>query len=236
MKLAILRLPYELDGASDDMLVALARQGGENAIRTLIKRNNQRLFRVVRAVVRDDSEAEDVVQETYVKAFTRLKSFRGSSRFSTWLTRIALNEAIGRVRLRCPVADFNELYNLSEDSSVIMFPTSMTTPSADSELARKEVRDLLERVIDDLPAAFRIVFILRDIEELSVEETAEHLCLKPETVKTRLFRARRLLRAAIQKRVSMTFSDLFPFGGARCEKMVEITLLRLKMARGTDVQ
>ena len=105
MQLAITGRQTDLRGYSDEDLVDLARQGSENAVRALIKRNNQRLFRVARAVVRDDGEAEDIVQETYVRAFTKLNSFRGDSRFSTWLTRIALNEALGRVRRRKPGID-----------------------------------------------------------------------------------------------------------------------------------
>ena len=179
---------------SDEELVALARQGGENAVRALIKRNNRRLFRVARAVMRNDAEAEDVVQEAYVLAFTKLDAFRGESQFSTWLTRIALNEALGRVRRRRPTAELAELDAGAgaHGGAVIMFPTSLTPPAADSELARSQVREFLERAVDDLPDAFRTVFILRDIEEMSIEETADQLSLKPETVKTRLHRARRL--------------------------------------------
>lgn len=109
-----------------------------------------------------------------------------------------------------------------------MFPVSLTPLSADSELAREEVRDLLEKAVDDLPDAFRLVFILRDIEEMSTEETAIQLSLKPETVKTRLHRARRLMRAAIEKRLSTAFSDLFPFDGARCRRMADRVIGRLR--------
>lgn len=109
MQLAILRKQVDLDRYRDEELVALARQGGENAIRALIKRNNQRLFRIARAVTRDDAEAEDVVQEAYVRAFTRLESFKGESLFSTWLTKIALNEAITRIRKRRPSGELDEL-------------------------------------------------------------------------------------------------------------------------------
>ena len=197
MQMAVLRQQAELGDRSDEELVALARQGGENAVRALIKRNNQRLFRVARAVMRNDAEAEDVVQETYVRAFTKLELFRGESQFSTWLTRIALNEALGRVRRRRPTAELAELdvSCSAQGGAVIMFPTSLTPPAADSELARSQVREFLEKAVDDLPDAFRTVFILRDIEEMSIEETADQLSLKPETVKTRLHRARRLMRS-----------------------------------------
>jgi RNA polymerase sigma-70 factor (ECF subfamily) len=231
MQLAMLRQQTELKGFSDEELVDVARQGGENAVRALIKRNNQRLFRVARAIVRNDGEAEDIVQETYVRAFTNLETFRGDSRFATWLTRIALNEAFGRVRRRKPIAELTELDTaISRGGSVIMFPTSLTTPGADSELARGQVRDFLEKAVDDLPEAFRLVFILRDIEEMSTEETANQLSLKPETVKTRLHRARSLMRKTIKKRLSATFSELFPFDGARCERMADQVIDRLRSA------
>lgn len=230
MQLAILRQQVDLDGYREEELVALARQGGENAIRALIKRNNQRLFRVARAVTRDDAEAEDVVQEAYVRAFTRLDSFKGDALFSTWLTKIALNEAITRIRKRRPVAELEELdiAAAADGGQVIMFPTSLTPPGADAELGRGQVRALLEQAIDELPAAFRIVFILRDVEEMTIDETAVQLALKPETVKTRLFRARKLMRAAIEKRLSSGFAELFPFNGWRCERMADRVVERLR--------
>jgi RNA polymerase sigma-70 factor (ECF subfamily) len=227
MRLAIAHPQLDLDGLSDEELVDLARQGGEKAIRLLVKRNNRRLFRVARAVVRDDAEAEDIVQETYVSAFTKLDSFRGHSRFSTWLTRIALNEALGRARKRRPAAALAELDTPANGGSVIMFPTSLKPPGADAELARKQVRDLLEKAVDELPEAFRLVFILRDIEEMSIEETATQLSLKRETVKTRLHRARRLMRLTVEKQLAGTFSELFPFDGARCERMADRVIDRL---------
>lgn len=234
MQLAIARDAAELDGCSDAQLVELARQGGESAIRALVKRNNRRLFRVARAVLRSDDEAEDVVQETYVRAFTKLDSFRGDASFSTWLTRIALNEAMGRARRPRAIASMagsNGSAAGPYGGDVIMFPTAPTPPAdADAELARKEVRSLLEQAVDGLPDPFRAVFILRDIEEMSTEETADHLSLRPETVKTRLHRARRLMRAAIEKRLSAGFSELFPFDGARCERMADRVVERLRTA------
>ena len=230
MRLAFAHPKVDLEGLRDEELVEIARQGGENAIRLLVKRNNRRLFRVARAVVRDDAEAEDIVQETYVSAFTKLDSFRGSSLFSTWLTRIALNEALGRARKRRPAAELAELdaSDGHNGGSVIMFPTSLKPPGADAELARKQVRDLLEKAVDELPDPFRLVFILRDIEEMSIEDTAIQLALKPETVKTRLHRARRLMRVAVEKQLAGTFTELFPFDGARCERMADRVVDRLR--------
>jgi RNA polymerase sigma-70 factor (ECF subfamily) len=230
MQLTILRPRAELDGDSDESLVELARLGGENAIRTLIKRNNQRLFRVARSVLRDDFEAEDVVQETYLKAFTKLATFRGDSRFSTWLTRIALNEAIGRKRRARPTADVAELdaVAFANGGSFPIAPLSLTPLAADNEVMRMEIRNVLECAIDDLPEGFRIVFMLRSIEGMSVEETGNLLSLNSNTVKTRLHRAHRLLRTAIEKHFSATFSDIFPFDGVRCIGMADRVVERLQ--------
>lgn len=235
MELAALRAKMDLGDLAESQLVELARTGDENAIRTLIQRNNRRLFRCARAVVRDDGEAEDIVQEAYVKAFTKLDSFRGDASFATWLTRIALNVALGRVRKGRPVAAFVDLDTVNADRAegrVIMLPTSLTSRSADAEVGRRQVRELLERAIDQLPEPFRIVFVLREIEELTIEETASQLSLKPETVKTRLHRARRLIRAALQEQLSAGFSELYPFAGARCERMADRVIKRLRSTAG----
>ena len=232
MQIATLHKPIDVEGLDDKELVMLARSGGESAIRVLIKRNNQRLFRAARAVVRNDAEAEDVVQEAYVKAFTRLDSFKGGAAFSTWLTRIALNEALGRIRRRRPTDNIEDLETkaTADGGRVVMFPTSLTSLDADAETGRSQARELLEDAIDELPQIFRVVFILRDVEELSVEETASQLSLRPETVKTRLFRARRLMRSAIERRLSAGFAELFPFNGWRCENMAERVVDRLRGA------
>lgn len=227
--MAVLLERSELEASSDQELVRLARHRDESAIRLLVRRNNQRLFRVARAVLHDDGEAEDVVQETYVRAFTRLDSFRGESSFATWLTRIALNEALGRARRRRPQAPLAVLESAGDaGGQVIMFPTSLTPPQADAQLARAQVRALLEQAVDELPEAFRIVFVLRDVEELSVEETACHLSLKSETVRSRLHRARRLMRVALEKRLGSGFSEVFPFDGARCAGMADRVIDRLR--------
>lgn len=219
-----------LSRASNEILVDLARQGGENAIRVLIQRNNQRLFRVARSVLRNDAEAEDVVQETYVRAFTSLETFRGDAQFSTWLTRIAINEALSRVRRRRDASELDALdvAAAADPGLALLFPISLIPLPADTETARTEMRKVLEYAIDQLPEAFRLVFILRDVEGLSVEETAHELELRPETVKTRLFRARRLLRTAIEERVSASFAEVFPFDGKRCVNLADRVIERLR--------
>jgi RNA polymerase sigma-70 factor (ECF subfamily) len=228
MQLATTSRREDIGQRSDEQLVGDARRGDEEATRALIGRNNRRLFRIARSIVGNDEEAEDVVQETYVRAFTRLDGFRGQSRFSTWLTRIALNEAMGRMRRRRPMTGLDLLDSLPETASVIRFPHSLAPEAADAALGRSQVRELLELTIDSLPGAFRTVFILRVIEEMSTEETAESLSLRPETVKTRLHRARRLLRSAIENELQAGFADLFPFDGARCTAIADRVVERLR--------
>ncbi|WDR01569.1 RNA polymerase sigma factor [Devosia algicola] len=214
---------------SEASLVEQARRGGEDAIRLLIKANNQRLFRVAWGVVRNDAEAEDVVQETYVRAFTHLDGFLGTARFSTWLTRIALNDAIGRVRKRRTMTDLEALDDagIADPGLASHLPLSLNPLPADSEVDRTEMRTLLEHAISELPEVFRLVFIMRDIEGLSVAETAQHLDLKPETVKTRLHRARRALRLALSEQLSGAITDILPFDGARCDNMADKVVARL---------
>lgn len=216
-------------GAGEAALLAAARGGERGAIRALIQANNRRLFRVARAVLRDDAEAEDVVQETYVRAFTRLGSFEGKSAFSTWLTRIALNEALGRLRRRRPTVDL-ELLERTRDAGgadIIAFPGARPPENPETEAGRMQMRALLEELVDALPPDFRVVFVLRAVEELSTEETAAFLSIKPETVKTRLFRARKLIRAGIEARLSPGFAEIFPFDGARCAHMADRVVARL---------
>lgn len=228
--LTVLKPRSEVRALSETELVELARQGGENAIRQLIERNNQRLFRAARSVLRNDAEAEDVVQETYVKAFTALAGFRGDASFSTWLTRIALNEAVSRLRRRKNNTELEVLDQaVSADAGLVsLFPLSLAPLPADTEAARSEMRQLLETAIDGLPEGFRTVFVLRDVEGLSTEETAEQLKLKPETVKTRLHRARRMLRLVLEAELRGSFAELYPFDGARCAHMADRVIAVLR--------
>jgi RNA polymerase sigma-70 factor (ECF subfamily) len=214
-------------------LIARAKVGDEAAARALIQSNNRRIYRVARSILRDDSEAEDVVQETYLRAFAALSTFRQEAGFSTWLTRIALNEALERLRRRrlLPGLDETRSEVLDARSRVIPFPLAHP-PSPEADFGRRQVRDLLEAAIDKLPDPFRLVFILRDVEEMSIEETARHLSLKPQTVKTRLHRARRLLRQALDEQLTSAFTDLFPFGGKRCQDMTNRVMSQLRNVVG----
>jgi RNA polymerase sigma-70 factor, ECF subfamily len=224
-------LPIETGvGHGEKELVERIRQGDERAIRIMVQQHNRRLFRIARAIVKNDAEAEDVVQETYVRAFTSLGSFRGESALLTWLTRIALNEALGRLRRSRPALPLDELSSAGDmdGARLIMFPTAQLPKSPEAELARSQVRDLLEHAVDELPESFRIVLILRDIEEMSIEETAALLMIKPETVKTRLYRARKLMRTALSKRLPEAFTELFPFDGRRCANMADRVIGRMR--------
>ncbi|QRM57177.1 RNA polymerase sigma factor [Sinorhizobium sp. BG8] len=216
---------------SDADLVDHARMGDERAIRTLVQRYNRRLFRSARAILRNDAEAEDVVQATYVHAFTHLETFRGEAQLSTWLTRIALNEALGRVRRCRPSVGLEEIDMTARPGcgEVLQFPNSLTVADPETEFSRSETRQLLEKAVDRLPAQFRLIFILRDVEGMSTEEAASHLGIKPETAKTRLHRARKMLRLAIEKQLAGSFVSLFPFDGERCVAMADRVVAQLRV-------
>jgi RNA polymerase sigma-70 factor (ECF subfamily) len=209
----------------DVELARLCAMKDPAALRQVITANNQRLFRAAWSILKDRSEAEDAVQSAYLKAFARIGEFEGRSALSTWLTRIAINEALGRLR-----SSRRRKKNL-EDQGVSVLDHYRETlmrgsqPAApDASLAREQLRLLLERAVAGLPDAFRSVFVLREIEGLNVEETAEALDLAPATVKTRLLRARRKLRDALEPDVHSAMVGAFPFAGADCEAMTEKVL------------
>jgi RNA polymerase sigma-70 factor (ECF subfamily) len=218
---------------ADGALIALARGGNEMAFRHIMQTHNQRLYRVARSVLGDDAEAEDAVQEAYLRAFMHLDGFRGEARLSTWLTRIVLNEALGRLRQRRTAVELGAVDAVDDtgEARVIYLPSARRESDPESAAARAEVRRLLERAVDRLPPAFRTVFVMREIEEMSVEETAAHLGLKPETVKTRLHRARRLLREALKESLSGALADTFSFQGDRCARITARVLDQLRADR-----
>jgi RNA polymerase sigma-70 factor (ECF subfamily) len=211
---------------SEPELVRRAKAGEPDAFRAIMQQCNQRLFRTARAILRDEAEAEDVVQEVYVRAFSKLADFRGESAILTWLTRITLNEARERLRRRKPTVAVDTLEN-RETAQVIMLP-SAANPEAD--VARGEIRRILEEAVDDLPDNFRIVFVMRDVEDCSIEETAQALGLNPNTVKTRLHRARGLLRQALDAKLASAVTEAFPFLGVRCQRISDRVMERLKLA------
>jgi RNA polymerase sigma-70 factor, ECF subfamily len=219
--------PQRLPGRATDLELvrrALARE--EAAVRAIMQANNRRLYRLARGIVRNDGEAEDVVQEAYVRAFTHLESFRGDSSLSTWLSRIAINEALGRLRGQNAGVELSNLPELPE-ARIIQFPLSSAAGDPEKSMAQREIQRIVEHAIDELPEAFRLVFIARVMEEMNVGETAELLGLKPETVKTRLHRARTMLRDHVEKEIGPIVMDAFPFAGCRCERLTETVLKRL---------
>jgi len=215
---------------ADAGLVARAQARDETAIRAIMQANNRRLYRIARGILRNDGEAEDVVQETYVRAFTHLDSFRGDSSLATWLARIAMNEALGRLRRQRPSVDLNSLAPGVLEAQIIPFPHSSASEDPEKSMAQREIQHVVEHAIDELPDAFRIVFITRVIEGMNVEETADILGLKPETVKTRLHRARAMLRENVERKIGPVVMDAFPFAGRRCERLTDAVLKRLDLS------
>jgi RNA polymerase sigma-70 factor (ECF subfamily) len=183
-------------------LIRRAVHGDPAAVRAIIHRHNSRLHRVARSIVRDQTEAEDVVQETYLRAFSNLAAFRGGSSLSTWLTRIALNEAMGRMRKRSPVLVAAPLDSATprDEEFAAMFPLWRPPATPEAELQQRQLRAILDEAIGALPEPFRCVFVLRDVEDLSIDDISRRLSIKPQTVKTRLHRARRLLKEALRDR------------------------------------
>jgi RNA polymerase sigma-70 factor (ECF subfamily) len=219
--------PIAPAGATDIELVRRALAREEAAVRAIIQANNRRLYRLARGILRNDSEAEDVVQETYLRAFTHLESFRGDSSLATWLARIAMNEALGRLRRQRPSVDVNDLAPGVLEAQIIQFPLAAASEDPEKSMAQREIQHVVEHAIDELPEIFRIVFITRVIEGMNVEETAELLALKPETVKTRLHRARAMLRENVEKKIGPVVMEAFPFAGKRCERLTEAVLKKL---------
>jgi RNA polymerase sigma-70 factor, ECF subfamily len=218
-------IPLPHDGGEGELIRrALARE--EAAVRAIMTANNRRLYRLARGILRNDGEAEDVVQETYVRAFTHLSDFRRGSSLSTWLARIAINEALGRLRQRRPTVELTSLPQGALEAQIIQFPLA-ATEDPEKSMAQRQIRKVVEEAIDELPEAFRLVFITRVIEGMNVEETAEILALKPETVKTRLHRARSMLRDNVEKKIGPVAIEAFPFAGKRCERLTEAVLKRL---------
>lgn len=223
----------DFDALPDEMLVAHIHAGHQQAFRALMQRYNQRLYRTARGIVADDAEAEDVVQESYMRAFAAIGGFRGDSGVFTWLTRIVINEARGRLRRRRNHVDLDEVEMAQKNgAAVLAFPSGKPMENPEVDAAHAQVRQLLQQAIDSLPEAFRVVFVLREIQDCSVEETAALLGIRPETVKTRLFRARRQLRDLLNTTLADVLMGSFPFLGHRCERLTMKVLARLAPQHG----
>ena len=213
----------DYEALDDAVLAGLVAIRDPAAVRLVTTRNNQRLFRAAFAILGNRAEAEDAVQSAYLRAFAAIRSFEGRSSLSTWLTRIAINEALGRVRAakrrRAHLEDASVA--VLDDYRDKLMQGSMSGMAPDKAQARAELRAIMEAAIAALPEPFRLVFVLREIEELGVEEVSATLGILPATVKTRHLRARRRLQQALAGEVKEALTGSFPFAGADCEAMTE---------------
>jgi RNA polymerase sigma-70 factor (ECF subfamily) len=206
--------------------------GDQRAFELLMRRHNQLLFRTARSILRDDAEAEDAVQDAYLLAWRAIGKYRGEAKLSTWLTRIVINEAIARSRKTTRQASVMRLHPdgdiNNEFSEAAMSDES--TESAERQAMRAQARHLLEASIDALPEAFRTVFVLRAVEEMSGEEVARCLDIPEATVRSRFFRARSQLRSALLAQFDLAFVDVFSFDGARCDRIVAAVMAQLALS------
>lgn len=218
--------------SSDDAALLESMHAGQaGAFEVLMRRYNRRLYRVARSMLRDGAEAEDAVQEAYLCAYRSMESFRGDSAVSTWLTRIVVNECMTRLRRsarRGNIVPIVAGISPPEDERNAMHEDAAAPPddTPDRALMRAELRELLERKIDELPQDFRTVFVMRAVEELSVEETAQCLAIPEATVRSRHFRARSILRESIAQEMDVAERGVFDFDGERCDRIVTGALQR----------
>jgi RNA polymerase sigma-70 factor (ECF subfamily) len=215
--------------ASDADLARRIAAGDQQAFVLLMRRHNQRLFRAARSILRDDAEAEDALQDAYLLAYRAMGSYRADARLSTWLTRIVVNEAIARRRKSARRAEVTPLYagDGPEPQAAEAGMEQSDLESPETGAMRAEARALLEQSLDALPEAFRTVFVLRAVEEMSGEEVAACLGIPEATVRSRFFRARSMLRAALASQFDLALGDAFSFDGARCDRIVAGVLARL---------
>lgn len=211
----------EFIGEIDDRSLASSVAAGDRlAFELMMRRYNRRLYRLARATLRDRTEAEDALQDAYIGAYRSIGTFRGDASLSTWLSRLVLNECLGRIRRS------TRRQNLTPVESEGMMDTDKDSP--DEALGRAQMREILERKVDALPETFRAVFVLRSVEEMSVDETAGCLGIPEKTVRSRHFRARSLLRESLARELNIAERDLFEFGGENCDRIVAGVLARLK--------
>lgn len=215
----------------DEEVVARVLQGETALFEIIMRRYNQRLFRVALAILRDEAEAEDVTQDAYVRAYQHLNQFVGRSAFSTWLTRIAVHEALARAGRRRQLENLEGMVMLKGEKSREL-TSRLASPEQQASIG--EIGKLLEAAILSLPEAYRTVLMLRDVEEISTAETASALNLTEENVKVRLHRARVLLRRELYNRAGSARGEAFPFMGARCDRMVHRVFERLGEDRLTS--
>ncbi len=198
------------------------------AFEALMRRYNRRLFRTARAILRDDAEAEDALQEAYLQVYRAIGAFRGEAKLSTWLVRIVANEALMRMRKRARRAEILPFQPGASESEIHQIADTNMDDTPEISAQRTEMRSLIEAQIDLLPDDFRAVFMLRSVEEMSVEETAEALGIPPATVRTRLFRARSLLREGLAAKIDLACEEAFSFAGERCDRIVSRVLEKIE--------
>ena len=220
----------------DSEIVRRVADGDRDALIVMMRRYNQKMYRTARAILKDDADAEDAVQEAYLLACRSMGGFRGEAKLSTWLVRIVANEALGRLRRRKRSAEVIRLHDDLEPTGEATEANMVdeTSEQPETRALRAQTRRLLEKAIDDLPDGFRTVFVLRAVEEMTVEEAAATLGIPEATVRTRYFRARGLLREALAREIDFAFEGAFAFAGDRCDRIVAGVLARLddSQARG----
>lgn len=227
-------LPAPLDASSDAELVDLAIAGHDAAFSKIMRRHNRLLFRTARSILKNDDDTQDALQEAYLRAWRALTSFRSDARLSTWLVRIVVNEALGRLRRTgvqpAQVLPLNATIDADGETPEMQMqanPDDQPEPTA----VRAQIRQQIEARIDSLPDSFRSVFMLRGVEELSLEETALALDIPEATVRSRFFRARGILREGLSRDIDMAIGDAFSFAGPRCDRIVEGVLARIARER-----
>jgi RNA polymerase sigma-70 factor, ECF subfamily len=225
MRSEVTALPSTLP---DSEIVRRVRAGDRALFEVLMRRHNQRVYRAARAVVKDESEVEDVMQQAYVNAFTHLHQFEERSEFSTWLTRIALNEAFARRHKLQSSASISA--SVDDDRGAFMETMRSPDPDPERQAYAQELRRVLEEAVDELPEHYRTVFMLRDIEGLSTSETSVGLGVGEEAVKTRLHRARAMIRRAVSSRLGVVAPGAFQFLAPRCDRVVATVLERIAAA------
>jgi RNA polymerase sigma-70 factor, ECF subfamily len=216
-----------VEGWTDAEIVQRVLDGDLALFELLMRRHNQRVYRAIRSILRDDSESEDVMQEAYVRAYEHLSQFEGRAQFSTWLTRIAVNEALKRAVARGKHDSLDEERYEGEDENMPAFQSNSPTPEANA--SRSELKGLLEEAILSLPQKYRAVIVLRDVEEMSTAETAEVLSLTEANVKVRLHRAHELLRGELRALAGASSTQAFGFHATRCDRIVRTVFERLEL-------
>jgi RNA polymerase sigma-70 factor (ECF subfamily) len=221
--------PAPAQDLTDPELATRIAQGDRDAFSVLMRRHNRALYRAARAVLRNDADAEDAVQDAWLQAYDAIGGWRGDAKLSTWLTRIAVNAALQRLRKRARTAEIIRMdgevpMGVSGDDDGA---TPVAPDRPDLAAMRAETRRLIEKAVDALPDAFRVVFMLRAVEEMSVEETASALGVPEPTVRSRFFRARSQLRESLAREIDLAVEDAYGFAGARCDRIVARVLARL---------